>query len=91
MPNTHKPADVIRQFWALFLESELAKDGQVPGWRSWWESNQQHHQLAADAESSAVNHVCRNGRDLNEAIAESVLDFKRSLARANRGDIGVSA
>lgn len=79
-----KPADVMRSFWALFLGSEVAKDGQVKGWRAWWEANPQHRDLAAAFEADSVRQVCQHGRSLAESLPEVVTDFKRSLAKANR-------
>lgn len=71
--------DVRREFWALFLDASVRKDGQVPGWRAWWESAwPRHRSIAEQYEMHAAAEVAR-GRDREAVLVECVTNAKRSI------------
>lgn len=72
--------DVIREFWALFLDSKVGKDNQVPGFRRAWDTLGPQAQHTADlyAESCWIK-IQRDHRDPDECIAFGVAALRLVL------------
>jgi hypothetical protein len=75
-------ANVTRQFWAIFLDSEVAKDGQVKGFQDW------QREATAEAQREGARYCCfawvkikRDRRDPEECIATGVRALRDRLSR----------
>jgi hypothetical protein len=65
--------DVRRRFWAMFLDSAVQSDGQVPGFSAWWDRADDHQRRAAQRyASSAALKIERDHRDPDECLAAGV-------------------
>lgn len=68
---------VIREFWAAYLESDVAKDGAVKGFSAWWDRTDP--QLRAEAQRMEL--LCwrrvKAGASVTEAVADSVRELVR--------------
>lgn len=74
--------EVVSAFWALFLGSEVAKDGQVKGYQTWCRAASEF----AEQEAHRCAEWCwikieRDGRDPDECIAAGVRYARDSIRR----------
>lgn len=73
--------DIIRKFWATFLDSKVDTLGTVAGFRSWWDHANDWERKQADIHASAVvTKVRRDGRNQDECIAAGAAALRRALA-----------
>lgn len=72
--------DIRRQFWAVFLGSKVASDGQVPGFSRWWDQadDWQRHQGTRYADACLAK-IERDHRDAEECVAAGVAAFRETL------------
>ena len=73
-------ADHRRAFWALFLDSEVKADGQVPGFADWWDKADEWQRYQADCHARACAiKIERDHRDPDECIASGVASLRESF------------
>ena len=72
--------DVVRKFWAGFLGSKVAKDGQVSGFSQWWEQAQPWQRSQAQRYAEACwTKIDQDRREPDECIAAGIAAFKYRL------------
>lgn len=76
--DTHE--SVTRQFWAVYLDTEVGKEGQVPGFAAWWRSATDYarQQVARYCHFAWVK-IQRDGRDAEECIGSGVRAVREQL------------
>ena len=73
--------DVVRLFWSQFLGTKIRPDGQVPGFRRWWDGATDFARIQAFNHSFACwRKISRDRRNPEECVTASVAAFKASLA-----------
>ena len=75
-----KRADTVRLFYAQYLEVKIKRDGQVPGWREWYDKLPPVHQRLADAYAYGcwVKIKC-DERPLADTVAAGVAKFREAI------------
>lgn len=72
-------AEVVREFWAAFLDSEVEKDGQVKGYRAWWDRADDDLRAALIAAERDCWRRFRGGVALDDAVADTVSEVRSYL------------
>jgi len=88
MPAAKSRDDLVRLFWSKFLRESTKNDGQITGWRFWWD------RATDDARRIAVYHEALALKDGTEegvareadALHESLKHAKPREANALFGD-----
>lgn len=83
-------ADVQRAFWSLVLGVEVKPDGQIPGWRRYWDDlSFRERNMAEKWEQHAVVEILRSKRDSAAVLHECSDGFRAELAREKRASVGL--
>jgi hypothetical protein len=72
--------ELTRRFWALYIGSKVEKDGQVLGFRAFWDRMTDHAHQEADRYCHwPWRKIQRDGRDPDECIAAGVRTLREAL------------
>lgn len=75
--------DVVRRFYALFLESSVASDGQVKGFAKWYDTSTRYARQKAEAMAEAAWRKINGGHpDPDEVIILAVQGLRLALEYA---------
>jgi hypothetical protein len=78
--DANRADELIRRFWAVYIGSKVERDGQVPGFRAFWDRMTPHAQKEADRYCHwAWRKILRDGRDDDECIASGVRALREAL------------
>lgn len=73
--------DITRSFWALLMGGKISADGQIPGFRKFWNKLTPWAQRECDRYAHWTwRKIERDGRDVDECIAEGVHALRIQLA-----------
>jgi len=73
-------AEITRAFWAQFLDAKIEKDGQIKGWRRWWDAQDDNTRAFADRVERDLRFDIVRGMNQDDAITDAVVklqDFVR--------------
>lgn len=71
--------DVVRSFWARFMEAKVGKDGQVPGFARWHDNATPHARQVGERFAESCWLKVSRGREVGEVVAAGVNAFRADL------------